>query len=251
MRITAKEATPERQGFHNETLAMISTRDLSYLPDVGRLKAAFQSMAVLDAIIMPEWEYRYYSFDDDRSPDRGVTYRVSIGSMRNGSGDDLHAIIGQSGCLIRGFAHEYPMSPYSADPPQPFPGVVEEVPTEFADCIEAMHPDWWRDITFCLWRKFTDLGWHHGEIAFSDHLDPDGSQFLLSAFDGRPETYLAWAESYYTPREFSLPLLRHVFEHRPLTAEIILALNPERSLEGLDQEFREIGYPHDRPVLPH
>ena len=68
------------------------------------MQAAFQSMALLDAIIMPEWQFRYYSFDADRSPDGGITFCVSIGSMRNGSGDDLHAIFGRAGCLIRGFS---------------------------------------------------------------------------------------------------------------------------------------------------
>lgn len=33
---------------------MISTRDLSSLPDVARLRAALQSMAMLDAILSPE-----------------------------------------------------------------------------------------------------------------------------------------------------------------------------------------------------
>ena len=75
---------------------MISTRDLRLLPEVARLRAAFQSMAMLDAIIMPGWEFRYYSFETDVSPDGSI----SIGSMRNGSGDDLHAIFGPGGCLI-------------------------------------------------------------------------------------------------------------------------------------------------------
>jgi hypothetical protein len=230
-------------------LAVISTRDLSLLPEVKRLKPTFQSMAVLEAIIMPEWEYRYYTFDNDRSPDGGITCCVAIGSMRNGSGDDLHAIFGRSGCVIRGFAHEFPMTPYALSPPQVFPGVVDEVPPEFADCIEAMHSNWWRDITFCVWRRYSDAEWHHGKIAFPDHPDPDGSEFLLSAFDGRPETFIAWAESYYDPRKFNLIAVRHVFEHRPLNSEIIRMLNPERSLEELDEEVRQIGYPQERPLI--
>ena len=41
----------------------ISTRNLEGLPDVTRLKRLLQSLAMLDAILMPEWEYRYYSFN--------------------------------------------------------------------------------------------------------------------------------------------------------------------------------------------
>jgi hypothetical protein len=217
---------------------MISTRDLSLLPDVARLRAAFQSMAMLDAIISPEWEFRYYSFGANISPDGSI----SRGEMRNGSGDDLDAIFGRAGCLIRGFAHEYEMSPHAQDPPKVFPGVLDDVPPEFADCLAALHSDWWHDITFCIWRGHSDPGWHHGRIDFPKRPDPDGSGFLLSAYDGRPETYRAWAEEYYHPSKFSLRAVRWVFEHRPLTEEIVRELNPELSLAELAEEIRQIGY---------
>jgi hypothetical protein len=218
---------------------MISTRDLSRLPDVARLRAAFQSMAMLDAVIMLEWQDRYYSFGANFSPDGSI----SIGSMRNGSGDDLHAIFGQAGCLIRGFAHEYEMSPYAEDPPKVFPGVLDDVPREFADCFAVMHPDWWQNITFCIWRRHSDSAWHHGQINFPKKMvDPDGSEFLLSAYDGHPETYHEWAEEYYGPRKFSLGAVRWVFEHRPLTEEVVRELDPDRSLLELAEEIRQIGY---------
>jgi len=217
---------------------MISTRDLSLLPDVALLRVAFQSMAMLDAIIMPEWQYRYYSFEADLSPDGSI----SIGSMRNGSGDDLHAIFGRGGCLIRGFAHEYEMSPYAQNPPKVFPGILDDVPPEFADCLAALQSDWWRDITFCVWQRHLDSGWHHGQIDFPELPDPDGSEFLLSAYDGQPETYRAWAEEYYHPRKFSLAEVRWVYEHRPLSEDLIRELNPERSLAELAEEIRQIGY---------
>jgi hypothetical protein len=221
---------------------MISTCNLNLLPDVVRLQAAFQSMATLDAIIMPEWQYRYYSFDANL--DLGSVN--SVGSMRNGSGDDLHALFGPLGCLIRGFAHEYPMTPYADDPPKVFPGVLDDVPAEFSDYLAALHSNWWADITFCVWRKHADVQWHHGRIAFPDHHDPDGSEFLLSAFDGLPETYHSWAEEYYGPATFNLAAVRHVFDRRPLTDEIVRELNPERSLAELADEIRQMGYPNGR-----
>jgi hypothetical protein len=216
----------------------ISTRDLSLLPNVAVFRAAFQSMAMLDAIIMPEWEFRYYSFEVNMSEDESK----SIGSMRNGSGDDLHAIFGRAGCLIRGFAHEYEMTPYAQDPPRVFPGVLDDVPLEFADCLAALDSDWWLDSTFCIWRRHSDSKWHAGRIDFPESPDPDGSAFLLSAYDGRPETYQAWAEEYYQPREFSLRALRWVFEHRQLTEQVVRELNPDRSLAELTQEIGQIGY---------
>lgn len=42
---------------------MISTRQLGALPDIATLERLCQSLALLDAILSREWEYRYYSFN--------------------------------------------------------------------------------------------------------------------------------------------------------------------------------------------
>lgn len=220
--------------------SVISTRNLARLPEPKRLMAAYQSMALLDAIIEPEWWLRYFSFDFGFSPDR----TISLGSMQNGSGDYLHAIFGPSGCLIHGFAHEYPMTPYANKPPRVFPGVVDQIPKEFASQRAALHEEWWNEmVTFCIWRREADDRWHLGDVKFGDDPDPDGSGFLLSHYDGRPESYHAWAEDYYEPRKLDLAAIKHVFAHRPLTEEIVRTLNPARSMKELADEVREIGYP--------
>lgn len=78
----------------------ISTRNLESLPDVVQLRRLLQSMAMLDAILMPEWQYRYYSFN--------AQWRQGemMGSMRNGSGDELFALFNIHGAFLKGFAHE-------------------------------------------------------------------------------------------------------------------------------------------------
>lgn len=217
---------------------MISTRNSELLPDVRTLRRAFQAMATADAILMREWEYRYYSFSANRSNDG-----IALGSMRDGSGDDLHAVFGPAGCLLRGFAHEHAMSPYAETPPRVFPGVIDEIPPEFLALRAELHEDWWQDITFCLWRGPTDTTWRHGRIEFPAGTDPDGSSTLLSIFDGRPETYVAWARQYYDRRESGLDAVRRIFAHEPLTEEIVRSLNSEVSLEELEEDLREIGYP--------
>ena len=42
---------------------MISTRDLSAMPDLAGFRRLARSVAMLDAILSPEWEFRYYSFN--------------------------------------------------------------------------------------------------------------------------------------------------------------------------------------------
>lgn len=95
-----------------DPMSQISTANLDALLDVNRLKALFQSLATLDAIMSPEWEYRYYSFNSKWAKGE------QMGSMRNGSGDELFVLFNHAGCFIKGFAHECQMSPYQTQPPK-------------------------------------------------------------------------------------------------------------------------------------
>ena len=193
-------------------------------------------MAMLDAVLCPEWEHRYYSFNAAWADGE------QMGSMRNGSGDDFHAHFSSAGGWLKGFAHKYPMSPYRERPPLPWPGILDMVPTEFAGCRRepAFSVE---DVTFCVWRRFGDPAWQAGPVVFPpDHSDPDGSAFLLSALDGRPESYREWAADYYE-RDVALAAVAHVYAHRPLTREVVARLNPEVSLAELEADIGEIGYP--------
>jgi hypothetical protein len=216
--------------------AVISTRDLSLLPDVDGLRRALQSMAMLDAILCPEWQFRYYSFN------AAWAAGEHMGSMRNGSGDDFFAHFNSAGCWLKGFAHEYPMSPYRENPPRPRPGVLDAVPAEFAACLRepAFSVE---DVTFCIWRRYADRAWQVGPVQFPPgDPDPDGSAFLLSALDGRPETYRAWAVDYYG-QDVDFAAVEYVYRHRPLTPEMVARLNPQVSLGELVADISEIGYP--------
>jgi hypothetical protein len=213
----------------------ISSRDLTRLPDVDRLRAVLQSMAMLDAILSPEWEFRYYSFNAHWSTGE------QMGSMRNGCGDDLFALFNAAGCFLKGFAHEAPMSPCDRRPKRVWPGVLDGVPAEFAACLGE--PAFGiEDTTFCIWRRYSDRSWQRGAIEFPSGPDPDGSEFLLALLDGQPASYQAWAEDYYE-RPVHLAAVRQVYAHQPLTDKLVRRLNPAAAAEGLAADVEEIGYP--------
>jgi hypothetical protein len=231
---------------------MISTRDLSRLPDVDGLRGLLQSLAMLDAILCPEWQYRFYSFNSRWSKGE------QMGSMRNGQGDDFFALFNAAGCFLKGFAHEAAMSPYRDDGTQGlWPGLIESVPAEFAACLRE--PAFGIDhTTFCIWRRHGDSAWRHGVSDFPPGDDPDGSAYLLSPLDGNPQTYRDWAERYYgglIRPGLSLEAVRHVHEQRPLTPDLVATLNPDlvddpksprRLAAALQEEIKEIGYPRGR-----
>src|SRR5215468_4022637 len=78
----------------------ISTSNLQDLPDVPTLMRLLQSIAMLDAILEPEWQYRYYSFNARWSESE------TMASMRNGQGDDFFALFNAEGAFIKGFVHD-------------------------------------------------------------------------------------------------------------------------------------------------
>jgi hypothetical protein len=214
---------------------MISTHDLSQLPDIADLKALSQSLAMLDAILSPEWEYRSYSFNAHWSEGE------MMASMRNGSGDEYFILFTPAGAIIKGFAHEAPMTPYAFDPPHVWPGVLDTVPSVFATFLTE--PAFViEDTTFCVWRTEHDSAWQRGTIEFPDDPDPDGSQGLLALLDGDPQTYRVYAETNHE-RSLTLDAVRHVYNRQPLTNALVEALNPDWLLADIAADQAEIGYP--------
>ncbi len=164
-----------------------------------------------------------------------------IASMRNGSGDHFFVLFNASGAIIKGFAHESPMSPYQVQPPCIWPGVLDDVPAEFADFL-AEPAFSLEETSFCCWRLYSQSSWHRGDIEFANSENPDGSRDLLLMFEGNPRTYRDWATDYHEqPVDFKAVSL--IYKYRPLSDDIMHTLNGDSSLSGLIKNAEEIGYP--------
>lgn len=209
------------------------------LPDIPNLVRISKAIAMLDAILCEDWEFRYYSFNshwDKTDP------KQMMASMRNGCGDHYFIYFSAAGVAIKGFDHESLMCP-AKNQGRPYPGVLSEVPAEFADFLQepAFSID---DTTFCLWRRLTDNEWHSGNVAppLNAGADPDGSKSLLNILDGRPSTYVEFARNY-----FAVPVdqkaVVDVYNLKPLTTDLLARLHCQRSLGDLDDDILEIGYP--------
>ena len=213
---------------------MISTRNLEALPSISELRRIMQSLAMLDAIIEDKWEYRYFSFNASWSK------MEEMGSMRNGSGDDLFAVFCEAGCFLRGFDHESAMSPWHQKPPKIWLGILEDVPVEFSNLLvePAFHME---DTTYCIWRRVNEPQWSRGTIQFAEGSDPDGSEWMLSMFDGSTETYVAYALEYFEV-VVSSAAVDAVFRHEPLSSQLLKMFPSSRNLSDLLAEAKEIGY---------
>ena len=215
----------------------ISTRDLSQMPSIESLEMLSQSIAMLDAILCPQWDYRYFSFNaawDDSANER-------MASMRNGSGDEYFLLLGPKGAILKGFDHEAPMSPWARDPVAVWPGVLDHTPETFASFLSEPAFSM-GDCTFCIWRERNDQLWNRGPITFPQGDDPDGSEGLLWMFDCRPETYVDFATEYFE-KNVEVDLVRRVYAHEPLSPLLVNELNAEATWEDVLNDAKEIAYP--------
>jgi hypothetical protein len=214
---------------------MISTKNLAGLATIETLRKLTQSLAMLDAIVEREWEYRYYSFNSKWA------INEQMASMRNGQGDSWYSVFGTLGVFLKGFDHESPMSPWKMETPRVWPGVMENIPAAFK--AFATEPAFsMQDTTFCIWRGVQDGNWRAGNIAYPDGEDPDGSGRMLSILEGNPKTYRDWAEEYFE-QPISLSAVQQIYEYRVLTPEVVRELNPKIDFSSILADAAEIDFP--------
>jgi hypothetical protein len=213
-----------------------------WLPGIEDARRWSQSLAVLDAIVSRYG--RYFSFDSQFGSGQAQAW------MENGLGDEYSITFGEYGALALGFAHESEMSPFGQHPPALWPGLLTGLPPVLAKVArQFVHTiDSAPLVTVALWRLAGDEQWRHGPVEYPpgwEHRyngDPDGSGWLFEQLDGRPGTYLEYAQRYFE-RELPADAVTAIFEHLPVTAELVHALNPERVLGGLADDLKQIGYP--------
>ncbi|MEU5214947.1 hypothetical protein AB0G79_01935 [Streptomyces sp. NPDC020807] len=217
------------------------------LPGIEELRDHSRGLAMLEAVLCPEWESRYYSFDASWSE------YEQLASMKDGQGDEYTIVLSPAGAFVRVFAHESPLSPFGelADG-QTWPGVLDGVPEAFAEYLTEpafTDEDGVHVTTACLWREPADTEWRTGTVAFPDAgddaaaEDPDGSGRLLHLLvDRSAEAYAEWASEYYDT-EVDVEAVRKVLALTPLTEELVAALNPGVKLADLAEDIAEIGYP--------
>lgn len=204
----------------------ISTRDLQALPDIAGFVRLTQALAMLDAIISPEREYRYYSFDSRWSEGQ------MMASLRTGTGDYWFALISAAGVALHGLAHEAPTYQSS----RPDPRLFAELPPEFRESFLDEPAFDTRNSTFCVWRRRGDSAWTTGLCDSAD-----GSEELLALLDGDPARYVEFARDYYEA-ELEVDDVAAVYRHEPLSEALVERIHPAVTLEELEADRVEIGY---------
>jgi hypothetical protein len=191
---------------------------------------------MLDAILEPERSLRHYFFDAYWGVDEMKAFMYDVES-----GDDYIVLFTPHGAIINGNVIDSPMWGYFAATGKPWPGVIDEIPSVLRSSLN--NPAFViEENTFCIWRTNEDTSWRVGKVELPEGGDPDGSRKLLFILDGNPLTYQRWSESYYK-RIVPLEIVKHIYDHKPLTKQLIEQLNPNVTLDNLNEDINEIGYP--------
>jgi hypothetical protein len=215
---------------------MVAKKQLSELPNKVELRRLSQSLAMLDAILCPEFDLRYSSFNSNWGDEK------SLATMRDGSGNEYFTYFNKHGVIIKGFDHESEMTPFANDEMKIWKGVLDEVPKEFEVFLqdESFESEY---TTFCLWQLDSEGVWETGQIEYpEDDETADGSDWLLFLLDGKPETYCDWAKDYYE-EDINCDAVKNIYFHEPLTEELVKTLNHKRIFAELEQDIEEINYP--------
>ncbi|UXY24328.1 hypothetical protein N8I84_40975 [Streptomyces cynarae] len=215
---------------------------IKQLPAIATVRDRARALAVLDAVLSPECEWRYYSFDSGWSPGE------EMASMRDGAGNDYAIVFSAAGVYAQACDHESPMFLYHVAPPALWPGLFDSVPDVFRPYLDepafADHNGLPR-ATVCFWRESADSQWRCGEVHVPDEDmdDADGAEWLFDVLiAGSAEAYREFAEEVYEVT-LDLAAVQAVFDLTPLTQEIVSALNPEVTLGDLAKDIAQIGYP--------
>ncbi|WP_326980983.1 hypothetical protein VUJ46_11765 [Chryseobacterium sp. MYb264] len=208
---------------------MISIKNPSLLPSPQKLQNLCKALSVLDSILSQEWEYRYYSYNKDWSD------HEEFFEMRDGSGNQMLILFTKNGCVINGFAHEYPQ-PNKQKLTANLPSIFYEF--IFGEPVASI------GTTFCLWAN-SENQWQTGQLEYSE----DHSEELLKIFNGNPQTYIDWATEYFEDsyKESGIPLetVTKIYNGQTLTKEMVLSIVDElEDWEQLENDLQEIGYPY-------
>ena len=76
---------------------------IKQLPEPEAVRARSKAMAVLDAVLSPEWQWRYYSYDAQWAPGE------EMASMRDGSGNDYAVVFSAAGVYAQAHSHKSPV----------------------------------------------------------------------------------------------------------------------------------------------
>lgn len=191
------------------------------LPSPRDLERICKGLATLDAMLMEEWQDRYYSFNHAWST--GSQQRMA--SMRNGCGDEWFMVFEPSGAFLKAFWHDE--IDYE-DPAKLYAGLPAQLQPQLTEPAFAME-----NVTFG--------GWHDGTTWTLRGNATGPMHEQLEMLTGDPATYRAYAADYFQV-DVPADAIAHVLGGKELDANLLKRIGSTRTLAELKDDLAEIAY---------
>lgn len=186
---------------------------------IEQLRKKMKSLALLDAIIEQEWEYRYFSYDSNWSDSE------EMGSLRDGCGGSWFFWVCGDSAGYKCLSPEDGLMPTSD---------LEKIKSDASEVFNdfVTEPTFSMDEATCIWFLEKSNWIKHG-ITVNWIID------LQTVIDWNASDYHTWATKYYE-RELDLDVIEKIF-FGEFNTDLAKKLNPTIEIEHLLAELPEIG----------
>lgn len=182
------------------------------------LRSTLQGFALCDAILMPDWELRYYSFNIVWN----LSAKEEMGSIRNGEGMEAFFLFSPNGVAGK-ILNDKLVSNVKK--------ILKNIPKGFSNFkIEPAFS--LQNVSYYMWKEDADIFW---QISPEENWSMEGLELLM----GGIEAYHSWAEAYYC-KKIDLSALVQVFTLKKIDNVLLQKLNCERSFDEIQEDFAEI-----------
>ena len=174
---------------------MISTKDLSGLPNAERLKNFCKGLAALDIIMVEEeWNFiRHYTYNPAWRKGKEAFFAT------DGSDQSMIVMFAPEGCVINGVDSEL----YDWEEKLPrIEDLTDGMPSALQKLMSSREVKKMKS-TFCVWTE-------DGTTWNCNPMDgEDASKDLLTTIDGNPQTYVKYGKWFY-PADLPLEAVRQL-----------------------------------------
>jgi hypothetical protein len=167
-----------------------------------------------------------------------------MASMRNGSGDEWWALFHDDGwAALKGLGHE--SAAWSAHRQTLSRALQKTIPKEM-ESFATEESFAWDSTSFAFYLPKGAAQWTRANDATKFAKETDtGEDDLLAHLTGTAADYAQFATDMYE-LDVSAQMAAHIFALKPISATTVTRINPETSLEEIEEElFEQIGYPRD------
>lgn len=206
---------------------MLTLKPIKHIKDLPKIEDIInisKSIAMIEAILMPEWEFRYFSFNKNWDNNQYMA------SLRDGEGSHYYILFNINNNIIDCLGKIYDKDSLVDKNIQSIIKGMENFKL-FLDEVAFENNE------ATLYFSFNHFKNVWESIPFEKNVP------FLGIFKYKEEVYVPWAEQYYET-DIDKKTIREIFEFKPLTQKMVSKLNKKLSIKDVLEDINEIGYPY-------